>query len=213
VQRATRERINEVQGPLDELWPQIRERYKKTAMYQFVHSAVELDKRMSDLNLVRSKKSEEVYLVEREQIIQSIKDEFFNPQSDKNLSGFGDEQWNDFLAFQRALDPLRGLHYESIVARSIGQEFWKMNEYYTDLLSTRDPILKGLGAAAAKMDDLDFQIKALDDAKNAGTDMPNYVDKRKSLIDSKAELQQFVDMQAKELEMLNNKIKVIEPPP
>lgn len=210
VQRATRERINEVQGPLDELWPKIRERYKKAEMYQFVNSAVELDRRMSDLNLVRSKKSEEVYLVEREQIIQSIKDEFFNPQSDKNLAGFGDEQWNDFLAFQRALDPIRGLHYESIVARSIGQEFWKMNEYYTDLLSTRDPILKGLGAAAAKMDDLDFQIKALDDAKNAGTDMPNYVDKRRSLTDSKAELQQFIDMQAKELEMLNNKIKVIE---
>jgi hypothetical protein len=224
-QRQNRERLEELTGPINEIFPLIRKKYDDAEQRLFVKSFVDIDRRMSDLRLTYGKVTEETYLKEQAQIVEDIKKQYFVDPNEVLEDGaksqkLGEEGWSDFLQFQNALNPMRAVDYKSEISFSMGVPYWELEQHHAELLTERDPLLKSLGAASAAMDDMKYQLEQLDAKYNeitttsgkqaADTQMPRYVDQRKSIMDKLGEYQETIDTISSEVEYIDKKINVID---
>lgn len=223
--RQNRERLEELTGPINALFAQIRSKYDDAESKLFARAIVDIDRRMSDLRLTYGKVTEETYLKEQAQIVEDIKKQYFIDPTEvtegvaKSLK-LGEEGWSDFLQFENALHPMRAVDYKSELSFSLGIPYWELEQKHAELLTERDPLLKSLGAASAAMDDMKSSLEALDGSfndlvdkngkANAEAMMPKYYDQRKYIMDKLGEYQETIDTVSSEVEYLDKKINVID---
>lgn len=213
LHRHTREIMKKVEDPLNEVLPTYIKRYKNTRVFWDAFWA--LDYSMSELEVGLGQSPRTVLDDARIEVENEVKQKFFT-----NADGEVNEQmWADFMDLQSRIDPVRREHLRALVSKSMGKNSWEIESYFAELVTAKDRLNEGLGAAKegydihkANLDSLNSQYTALrtqyGEAK-ANEMMPDYSQSRKQLERAVREHSRNLNALKRELDAVEKNIDTI----
>jgi hypothetical protein len=236
MQSQIRQLVKAVEDPINAILPSIIRKYGDND--KFWDAIWRADYEMSALEFTADQMSTRSATLARQEIMDEIKKNYFTKQvaeyeSTTTVNGkivnqtkrgvkdvFNQEEWDDFMSFQRAVNSLRKEDLRSLTAKSLGVNSWKLEEHYGELKIRKDATTETYGSAKAARDLVDEQINALMQERKsiiarsgkAGFDemMPGYKEQigmlRKERMQAEANMRQM----ARELNNIEKRMSRIE---
>lgn len=203
-----------VEDPINAVLPGLVARRGKSG--KFWDAIWNTDYRMSQVQQAENfELSPEALREARTEVLDEIKRDYFTTNEIVDSAG-----WEDFMAFQKAVDTLRGEDLRGLVARSLGINSWEIDSHYGELKLSRDATQEAFGAAREARDTFGEQLDALvgqfETIKNgqgletAMQMMPGFKEARQQIKRSKAEAQANVNRLGKELRRIETRMERIE---